>query len=819
MRRLSIAAFLLTVAILGGQNWQTLNNTNHVYTMEKSGDNIYFSTWGGVVQIQGEAQTPISQMREIKHWTTGDGLVSNDIRSLAVIDFSQSLWFGSTADGISIVNDAGIQNLDTSLGLPALRINEILEVESTILVATSQGLAVFYYLPGVNFPLMLHQYNTVNTNGGLSHNSINDILLTKDKKLFLATEAGIDYVHLDSLDVDRAWRSLSEEFQLPPSPHYLLSANSEKIAIATATQVYLNDYELVPSAWESIFLHDEEDEIPISAILLGEQNTLWVAYGEWDQNLQRYRNESEFLLSKIDSLGLLTHFPKDSQGLGINAISSIHDFDGDIYLCTWGDGIARWENNAWAYFYPNSIGFPRITDSIAGNDNSLWFASGNIGNHLVPKGTLGVSKFQDGQWQNFNTHNSPLHSDNILNIAVDRYDRKWFGAWDSNFAQSGWYPGISILDERDSSWKRLTKKGMADFDGEEFSDVIPGSAKILGNTIGNIYRDLHDNMFVLCYDDGISVIDADYQNLGDFELPTSTFQRVLNVYHNGRQYFFGTEYDDGLSIWNDDSIPSRDGPHWYTQIPSELKQGSIYGVASTLTPYAGWYHFVAAGTGLYMWDESNWYRYDTYIKRYIYQFSNGTWQNDTLYYADEERLWGSINTVPNSIYGDPFGRIWIGSYDNGISMYSPESDRFTNYFQANSPLLANRIISLGYDPFEGRLLIGTPDGLNTLRIGRTIKPKTDLNEVKAFPNPFTPTGSNTLQIVNLPVDSMPQGKTQCSIYSQSGALVRKLKETPYSRFEWDAKNKAGELVASGIYYFVVSDAGGKTARGKIAIIR
>ncbi|MCD8481135.1 MAG: hypothetical protein LRZ88_13660 [Candidatus Cloacimonetes bacterium] len=187
--------------------------------------------------------------------------------------------------------------------------------------------------------------------------------------------------------------------------------------------------------------------------------------------------------------------------------------------------------------------------------------------------------------------------------------------------------------------------------------------------------------------------------------------------------FFGTEYDNGLSIWNDDSIPETGGAHWVSQIPSELKQGTIYGVASTLTPYAGWYHFVASGSGLFMWDESNWYRYDTYIKRYIYNFSTGSWQNDTLYYADEERLFGSISTVPNSIYGDPFGRIWIGSVDNGISMYNPQNRKiYKTTSRPIPPLLSNRIISLGYDPLEGRLLIGTPDGLNTLRIGKTVKP-------------------------------------------------------------------------------------------------
>ncbi|HQB98773.1 MAG TPA: FlgD immunoglobulin-like domain containing protein, partial [Candidatus Cloacimonadota bacterium] len=350
---------------------------------------------------------------------------------------------------------------------------------------------------------------------------------------------------------------------------------------------------------------------------------------------------------------------------------------------------------------------------------------------------------------------------------------------------------------------------------------IDGGAVLLTGTIGGIYRDLHDNMFVLSYDGGVNVMDDTDHISSSFRLPGSTFQRVLNAYHNGRQYFFGTEADNGLSIWNHDSIPETDGPHWESRIVPELRGGKIFGVASVETPYSpsGWQHFIAAGTGLYMWDEYEWYKYDVYIKRYRYDFSSQNWLNDTLYYADEERLFGSERTSPLSIYGDPFGRVWIGSEGNGLSMYNPITERFTNYYRANSPLLSNQIISLGYNPLEGRLLIGTSDGLNTLLIGRTVKTETRIRTLKAYPNPFRPDGFKTLQIVNQPSDSMPIGKNLCRIYSASGALVRKLQESPMARFEWDGRNDAGTIVSSGVYYFVVADDEGETGRGKLAIIR
>lgn len=816
-----ILLIIFSIGALAAQNWETINNTNHSYYLEIEGDDIYICTWGGVLKLKGAQSLPFGELKEMKHINTGTGIISNDIYRLAKIEGSERLWLGSRNDGISIVSDAGVQNLNLELGLPSLSINSILEYSSSILVATTQGLASYSYLPGINFPLLLNQYTRQNTYGALLSDNVLEMHLTQDKTLYLNTETGINYVHIDSLDVDSAWHKLSDDAAgLPPivAP-YRFSVNSNKIALAGAGRVFIRD--INASAWQEVALAAGRMR-DISQILLASDGTLWIANGRWDMNRFRYERDSDTLLASVSPAGDIHYFRERISGMGIASISNIQEYDGQIYLSTWGEGIARWENGIWVYYNPVSIGFPRISFSYSDSRNQLWFSSGNIGHQIVPKGTLGVSRYDRSAWQSFNIHNSPLHSDNILQIAEDTQGRMWFGTWDSQLAENGWYNGVCIFDEANDKWLRLTKRGVQDYDTngwQLYTDYIPGSAKILGNTVHGIHRDLHGNMLVLCYDDGVSVISPDFTNIRDFTIKNSSSQRVLNAYHNGRQYFFGTEYDNGLSIWNDDSIPESEGAHWITRIPPELKTGTVYGVASTKTPYAGWYHFIASGYGLYMWDEQDWYRYDINIKRLKYSFERSRWENETLYYEDEERIWGSFTTVPNSIYGDPFGRIWVGSYDHGITMYDPVTERFTSYYKDNSPLLSDRIISLGYDPLDGRLLIGTPDGLNTLRIGRSIKPNSKLNDVKTFPNPFYANGRSTLQIVNLPEDSMPAGKNSCRIYSASGALIVNLKENRFSRFEWDGRNAAGQLVASGVYYYAIADDKGNIRRGKIAVIR
>lgn len=824
MKHIFCMIMILLSGWLCAQNWQIINNVTHVYDIEKSGDSIFFSSWGGVVEIQGDDALPLSEMRQLRQISTGDGLVANDIRNLTLIDVSQSLWMGSAYDGISIQSSAGMQALGLDLGLPSSRVYKIVESDSYILVATSQGLAVFYYLPGVNFPLILEQYDSYTSSGALPDNNITDMLLTESRQLFLAHDRGLSYVHLDSLAINSAWHTIEPSLSFPEGSGFKLSANGNKIVVAADQNVYYHDLDLLSPSWQKVNTVFGNVPKDISAVHIDSSDQLWIAYGQWNENLLNYSSLNDTLLSRVDlASGVATHWMQDEADFGHNVISNIKEFDGELYFCTWGDGVARYRQDSWEYFNPNSIAFPKITQSAADQNNALWFCSGIERNEIVRKGTLGVSSYQDGTWKSYKTHNSPLHSNNILTVAVDSRNRKWFGAWDSTYEYSGNRFGLTIYDDNpeNESWLWLTRFGIAEWNEEtgNWGNWLPDSPGLINSTIVNIHRDLHDNMLVLCSGGGVNVFDREDNLIGLFRVPDSFNQKLYCAYHNGRQYFFGTLRDVGLLIWNHDSIPETDGSHWVDQIAPDLMGGTIFGVASVETPYSGWQHFIASSVGLYMWDEQNWYKYGMYIKRQIYNFASSSWENDTLYYADEERLFGSIQTVPNAIYGDPFGRIWIGSLDNGLSMYDPHRERFTNYYQGNSPLLSNQITSLGYDPLGGRLLIGSSEGLNTLAIGRTVKPKTSLEELKAFPNPFKPDGRNTVQIMNHPPDSMPIGKNHCQIFSASGALIIKLEENNFSRFEWDGRNRAGSLVSSGVYYYVVTDTDGNARRGKIAVLR
>lgn len=839
--------YILTIIIAGlmlalsAARWQTVTNTSHVYdlmNLHNENGEFLVSTWGGVLKISPggnpNGSTPFNGFEEKQVWTTANGLASNDVRNIEYFPQSQSIWFGSAFDGISIVNPQGVQQLDTSLGLPSNNVKKIVEYGSEILVATTGGLAAYYYLEGVNFPLLLHQYTSQSTGGGLLANQIDAMVLAENNYLFLSTTAGVNFVHLDSLDVDSAWHRF-ETTPFPAGFENKLSVYEDKLLLATPSSAHLRSTDPWIPGWQSYGPAEGVRPYIIANACIDGMDRVWISYGEWDEDFQSLTTESDTLITCIWADGYAQHWAKLESGLGEKCVSKIIPGDPSgtvVYLCTWGDGVFSsphvWAERSesdivfWNQFVPNSIGFPKIRNIAVDEDHAAWFSSGNLNTFPLKKSALGSSRYLEGDWHNFTTANSPIHTDNIYTVAVDSHNRKWFGTYDVNDnSPEEWRNGVSIFDSANGAWKYLDRFGMRPWNEETqtWGGVIPGTGGLLGNTALHVSADKHGNMFVSCFDDGVTVLTPSDSLAGSFLVPNSANQRVIFSYHSGSQYFIGTFNDPGLRIWNDDSIPVTGGEHWMTPAPPELNNCEVYGVVTVESPYEGIQHWIAASNGLFMWDEYDWYKWDTSVKRFIYNTATSLWDNDLLYYADEERLYGSVRTTPTAILLDPFNRIWIGSLEHGLSMYDPQTERFTNYYQENSPLLSNYVSALGYQPTEGLLLIGTPEGLNTLSIGRTIKPETTLESLTIYPNPFRPDSGVAVQITNAPSDIMPRGNNQCRIFDASGALVAILEENAFSRFSWDGTNAKGQKCASGIYFVVVTDDKGNRRAGKIALLR
>ena len=107
-----------------------------------------------------------------------------------------------------------------------------------------------------------------------------------------------------------------------------------------------------------------------------------------------------------------------------------------------------------------------------------------------------------------------------------------------------------------------------------------------------------------------------------------------------------------------------------------------------------------------------------------------------------------------------------------------------------------------------------------------VDPQGNLNAVYAVPNPFRTGGSrlttenyhnfpdDKVRFVNVPTDCIVK------IFTVSGDLVWEYDHVDSGgNIEWDATNRGGESVTSGVYIYRIEDPGGGHVYGRLIIIR
>jgi len=85
--------------------------------------------------------------------------------------------------------------------------------------------------------------------------------------------------------------------------------------------------------------------------------------------------------------------------------------------------------------------------------------------------------------------------------------------------------------------------------------------------------------------------------------------------------------------------------------------------------------------------------------------------------------------------------------------------------------------------------------------------------IAVFPNPFKPSADKSLKF-----DNMTPGSV-ISLYSLSGEHIKTI-ESPVLRAYWDGKNRYGNEVSAGVYFYTVKNpSGGQMIKGKVFVVR
>jgi hypothetical protein len=159
----------------------------------------------------------------------------------------------------------------------------------------------------------------------------------------------------------------------------------------------------------------------------------------------------------------------------------------------------------------------------------------------------------------------------------------------------------------------------------------------------------------------------------------------------------------------------------------------------------------------------------------------------------------------NALIADGGNNIWVGT-EEGLFMIAP-SGEVVSYRPDNSGLADLLVTSLAIDNETNTLWIGTSGGVSEF-IGAAAD-ATPVEEILAYPNPFIVSRGDEV----LKFDAA--FGTSIQIYNAAGEIVADIGAAG----EWNGRNDAGRLVASGVYIFVAVDAAGNYGRGKFAVLR
>jgi hypothetical protein len=91
--------------------------------------------------------------------------------------------------------------------------------------------------------------------------------------------------------------------------------------------------------------------------------------------------------------------------------------------------------------------------------------------------------------------------------------------------------------------------------------------------------------------------------------------------------------------------------------------------------------------------------------------------------------------------------------------------------------------------------------------------ETDFVSARVYPNPWRAARGDG----DIVFDQLPANST-VKIFTVSSRWVKTL-SAPGGSVSWDLTNDAGDKVASGLYFYLITDSQGNKTRGKFAIIR
>ena len=733
-------------------DWTTFTSQNDIRDMILIDDYIWCATNGGVFSYQ-------ISTGNYQQFNNTNGLSSVDAQAIEV-DRHGNIWVGFA--------DGWINYFDTQSGIwkkvqdyTGLQIHDIAAVGDSLLVALNIGISLY----DVRRKEVKETYKHL----GWQLSSEIDVLdiTVLNREIWAATASGIARSSFDlaNLMAPESWINYTTAHGLPGNQINTIASHGDSIYAGTEAGVAV----LRGDSWAAM-----NSFLPYPGVkkLVSKNDVLYavtVGYvSRWRLDEYRWRN----LAPELMSLTCLVVTDNGDFWVGRAKGGSSR-------------GFARFSiaDQQWETFIPPGPPSNEFNDLAIDHDGILWCASPHDG----------IFKYDGESWHQFTTLDG-LITNGIRSVTVDSRNRKWFGS------EGG---GLVMID---------TDESITVFHKE----ILSGSAGAPDYVVVNDAKaDRYDNIWALNRFAANNNVVAVFTPQGDwyfFAVQEGILSNVVTAIDFDRfdRAWVATQsgvtvidYNNTLADKTDDRIEGNN-----LTTADGLENNDIKDIAVDQDDIV----WIATAGGLNFWDPNLPKLNEIQVKIVEDEFTAlNMYENDELEVGFQ---YGLLSNSINRIEVDVRNNKWFGTAA-GVSVLASDGFTFAHYSTENSPLVSDHVTSFGFDLETGKVYIGTTRGLSVLETPYA-RPRVDLSQVKAGPNPFVIGNGNNFAISELSDD------VSVKFMTENGMIVRHISrdEILGAFLSWDGTNDNGDYVASGIYIYVIyNEETGLNRVGKVAVIR
>jgi ligand-binding sensor domain-containing protein len=341
---------------------------------------VAVATRGGISVISH------AERRVLQNYDTQDGLSEQRTRDI-LLHSDGSIWIG-TRDGISIFENGELRYLNVSDGLVHPRVTSMTQDElQGVWIATEGG--VSHYING-----RFHNYTDAN---GLANNIVTTVFRDFENNMWFGTYGG----GADMLS--------GEKFLLYSVQQGLLSNMITSFAEASDGYVWIGTYggglARVNGPEVSLFSTQQNlIDTRVYTLSLTRDGSVWVGTRNGVSRIQNNRILPGNALPGLPD-------PK--------VRSILEDSRGDLWVATYGGGIARYRNGALLRVYDTSSGLPDniVMHLIEASDGTVWAATyGGVA--IIDNSSVRTLTIDDGLIQN-----------SVITVFEDSIGQIWIGTF------------------------------------------------------------------------------------------------------------------------------------------------------------------------------------------------------------------------------------------------------------------------------------------------------------------------------------------------------------------------------------------------------